>query len=595
MTSANATSIPPYEMREIATKKGINSAITPENLVVLYIEDKTREAQNGTGFGQLKRVCSRKNFKTRAREDPQKLHNRVANTEQDEDNALKSVHTFSHEEVRGFSSWINTQLKSHPKIGDRLPINAENATDFFEKLGDGVVLDLMLAKVSDNLIDERAINFKITHPIHKHENLNIAINTAAAIGCVVVNQDPSFIINGTPHMTLGLTWQIIRAGLMVNITLNENPYLMCLAREGETIDDLRKLSPEELLLRWVNYQLENNDNYEGGPIKNFSRDIKDSVAYQYLIEQIQPPNTGLVANPSQNDLHERAESTLQMADRLNCREFVTPADIVKGQPRLNLAFVANLFNNHPNLKPVEVDEIVETREEKIYRNWMNSLGIKPTINYLYTDLQNGVALLKIEDRIQPGIIDWKRVNMPPYKAFGGAMKRTENCTYAVDTAPQLAVKVIGMRGHDIAEGSKVLTLGLVWQLMRAYTLSLLTKLGGSGQALKDSDIVAWFNQKTGSNIRTFKDGSLSDSIKFQQLIRCIDPEVDMEDLKPSSQYADKLANANYVINIARRMGAVVYTLPEDIVECAGPELSSSKMVLCFVITLMVLEKQLEQQ
>jgi hypothetical protein len=341
----------------------------------------------------------------------------------------------------------------------------------------------------------------------------------------------------------------------------------------------------------VNYQLENNENYQGDPINNFSGDIKNSIAYQYLMEQIQPQNTGLVASPtSHNDLTDRAEATLQMADRLGCREFVTPTDIVKGQPRLNLAFVANLFNNHPNLIPTDIEGIEETREEKTYRNWMNSLGIKPQINYLYSDLQNGVALLKIEDRIQPGIINWKRVNMPPYKAFGGLMKRTENCTYAVDTAPQLGVRVIGMRGHDICEGNRLLTLGIVWQLMRAYTLSLLTQLGGDdGTKLQDKDIVAWFNEKTGKSVKSFKDSSLQDSVVFQQLLRAINPEVEMEDISGSSSYEDKLANAIYIINIARKMGAVIYTLPEDIVE------SSPKMVLCFVITLMVLEKQLQQQ
>jgi len=223
---------------------------------------------------------------------------------------------------------------------------------------------------------------------------------------------------------------------------------------------------------------------------------------------------------------------------------------------------------------------------------MNSLGIKPSINYLYTDLQNGVALLKIEDRIQPGIIDWKRVNMPPYKSFGGLMKRTENCTYAVDTAPKLNVKVIGMRGHDIAEGNKTLTLGIVWQLMRAYTLSLLNELGGDGNKLSDKDIVSWFNKKVGTNFGSFKNSGLEDSLVFQKLLREIDSSVEMEDLKPASSYSEKVANANYVINIARRMGAVVYTLPEDIAECSRTE-SSKKMVLCFVITLMVLEKQLE--
>ena len=61
---------------------------------------------------------------------------------------------------------------------------------------------------------------------------------------------------------------------------------------------------------------------------------------------------------------------------LECREFVTPSDIVQGQKNLNLAFVANLFNKHPALEDVEVDEdaIKETREEKsklviFYQKW----------------------------------------------------------------------------------------------------------------------------------------------------------------------------------------------------------------------------------
>merc|ERR1712159_618413 len=175
------------------------------------------------------------------------------------------------------------------------------------KMGDGIIACMMLQKVSDNLIDDRAINKKITHEIHKHENLNLAINTAAAIGCVITGQHSVFIMEGRPNMCLGLIWQIIRAGLFVNISLQANPYLARLLEDGETMEDLLKLSQEQLLLRWVNYQLKNNDNYEGEPIKNFSGDIKDSVAYQYLMEEIQPENTGLVASPtSRNDLTDRA-------------------------------------------------------------------------------------------------------------------------------------------------------------------------------------------------------------------------------------------------------------------------------------------------
>jgi plastin-3 len=66
----------------------------------------------------------------------------------------------------------------------------------------------------------------------------------------------------------------------------------------------------------------------------------------------------------------RAEMMLTEAEKLSCRSFVTASDIVKGVSKLNLAFVANLFNNHPQLdKPDGVDlefleNIEETREEK---------------------------------------------------------------------------------------------------------------------------------------------------------------------------------------------------------------------------------------
>ena len=57
---------------------------------------------------------------------------------------------------------------------------------------------------------------------------------------------------------------------------------------------------------------------------------------------------------------------MEQADKLGCREFVTAKDIVSGQEKLNLAFVANLFNNYPALEePVDDGpQIEETREEK---------------------------------------------------------------------------------------------------------------------------------------------------------------------------------------------------------------------------------------
>ena len=42
-------------------------------------------------------------------------------------------------------------------------------------------------------------------------------------------------------------------------------------------------------------------------------------------------------------------------------------DVVRGQEKLNLAFIEKLFNNHPALEPPEeeLEIIEETREEKV--------------------------------------------------------------------------------------------------------------------------------------------------------------------------------------------------------------------------------------
>lgn len=41
---------------------------------------------------------------------------------------------------------------------------------------------------------------------------------------------------------------------------------------------------------------------------------------------------------------------LKQAARLDCRQFVSPQDVVAGNQKLNLAYVANLFNMYPALK-----------------------------------------------------------------------------------------------------------------------------------------------------------------------------------------------------------------------------------------------------
>ena len=55
-------------------------------------------------------------------------------------------------------------------------------------------------------------------------------------------------------------------------------------------------------------------------MKNYKEDVKDSIIYIILIKQIAPPGSGMTKLAlGQEDLMERAEEMLQMAELINCR------------------------------------------------------------------------------------------------------------------------------------------------------------------------------------------------------------------------------------------------------------------------------------
>ncbi|XP_062380558.1 plastin-3 isoform X2 [Sardina pilchardus] len=492
-------------------------------------------------------------------------------------------HSFSEEERFAFVNWINTALEKDPDCKHVLPMNP-NTDDLFKAMGDGIVLCKMINLSVPDTIDERTINKKKITPFTIQENLNLALNSASAIGCHVVNIGAFDLREGKPHLVLGLLWQIIKIGLFADIELSRNEALAALLREGETLEDLMKLSPEELLLRWANFHLENAG---WNKINNLSGDIKDSRAYFHLLNQIAPKGQKEdeerididMSGFNEKDDLKRAECMLQQADRLGCRQFVTPADVVAGNPKLNLAFVANLFNKYPSLTKPEGQDIDwsslegETREERTFRNWMNSLGVNPHVNHLYGDLMDALVILQLYERIKVPV-DWNnKVNKPPYPKLGANMKKLENCNYAVELGKTKAkFSLVGIGGQDLNDGNPTLTLALVWQLMRRYTLNVLEDLG-DGEAASDDIIVKWVNKVLleagkSTKISSFKDKEISTSLPVLDLIDAIQPGSVSYDLVKTGTLSDedKQENAKYAVSMARKIGARVYALPEDLVE-----------------------------
>uniref|UniRef100_A0A8C2H727 Plastin 1 (I isoform) n=1 Tax=Cyprinus carpio TaxID=7962 RepID=A0A8C2H727_CYPCA len=551
--------IPGYKIREIVEKfmagdTNKDEKISFEEFVAIYQELRSKEVR------ETFRKCISRRDGIRSFGGTSRI------------SSEGTQHSYSDEEKVAFVNWINKALADDPDCKQLIPMDPETDS-LFKSVKDGILLCKMINLSQPDTIDERVINTKKCTPFTMTENLVLALNSASAIGCTVVNIDAQDMKAGTPHLVLGLLWQIIKIGLFLSSRV---------LIASEELDHLMSMSPEDLLLRWVNYHLKAAGWQQ---IRNFSDDIKDSRAYFHLLNQISPKGDGDdemrididMSGFSERDDEKRAELMLRQADRLDCRQFVTPNDVVAGNHKLNIAFIANLFNTYPALnRPARngIDYAIEgeTREDRTFRNWMNSLGVTPHVNHLYSDLQDGLIILQLYERIQVSV-DWTRVNKPPYTILGSNMKKLENCNYSVALGKKEAkFSLVGIGGENINEGSPMHTLALVWQLMRRYTLKVLSDIG-DGEKVSDQVIINWVNNtlKQGqkdSYINSFKDKSISTSLPVINLIDTIVPKAIKYEMVKSGDMTpeDKLNNAKYAISMARKIGVRVYALPDDLVE-----------------------------
>ncbi|KAL6249179.1 fimbrin [Rhinocladiella similis] len=508
------------------------------------------------------------------------------------------THTINEEERTAFTTHINAVLAGDPDIGHLLPFPTDTF-EMFDHCKDGLVLAKLINDSVPDTIDERVLNtpgrkIKTLNAFHMTENNNIVIESAKGIGCSVVNIGSGDIIEVREHLILGLIWQIIRRGLLGKIDIKLHPELYRLLEDDETLEQFLRLPPEQILLRWFNYHLKNAGWHRR--VNNFSGDVKDGENYTVLLNQLKPDVCSR-APLQTRDLLQRAEEVLQNAERIDCRKFLTPTALVAGNPKLNLAFVANLFNTHPGLDPLTEEEKPDIedfdaegeREARVFTLWLNSMDVQPTINNFWEDLRDGTILLQAYDKVIPGSVNWRHANKPP--AHGGEMSRfkmVENTNYAVELGKQNHFSLVGIQGADITDGQKTLTLGLVWQLMRRDIVSTLSGVAQrmGKRDLSDSDMIRWANdmsKRGGKNtaVRSFKDPAITSGVFLLDVLNGMKSNyVDYDLVTPGKTPDDAYANAKLSISIARKMGSTIYLLPDDIVQ------GRARLVTTFVGALM---------
>eukprot|EP00258_Populus_trichocarpa_P010061 XP_002317323.2 fimbrin-1 [Populus trichocarpa] len=501
------------------------------------------------------------------------------------------LHTISESEKASYVAHINSYLGDDPFLKQFLPIDPAT-NDLFNLAKDGVLLCKLINVAVPGTIDERAINTKrFLNPWERNENHTLCLNSAKAIGCTVVNIGTQDLVEGRPHLLLGLISQIIKIQLLADLSLKKTPQLVELVDDNNDVEELMGLAPEKVLLKWMNFHLK-KAGYEK-PVLNFSSDLKDGKAYAYLLNVLAPEH----CSPSTldtKDPKERAKLVLDHAERMDCRRYLKPEDIVEGSPNLNLAFVAQIFHQRNGLTTdskkisfaeMMTDDVQTSREERCFRLWINSLGIVTYVNNVFEDVRNGWILLEVLDKVSPGSVNWKHASKPPIKM---PFRKVENCNQVVRIGRQLKFSLVNVAGNDIVQGNKKLLLAFLWQLMRYNMLQLLKNLRShsQGKEITDADILKWANNKikqTGrtSKIENFKDKSLSSGIFFLELLCAVEPRVVNWNLVTKGESdEEKRLNATYIISVTRKLGCSIFLLPEDIMEV------NQKMILTLAASIM---------
>lgn len=72
------------------------------------------------------------------------------------------------------------------------------------------------------------------------------------------------------------------------------------------------------------------------------------------------------------------------------------------------------------------DKDTDPRLERLFKNYINSQGIKGAhVNSIYTDLCDGLVLLRVLDKVEPGCVTWKKVRKKPKNIFEVAVNCNE--------------------------------------------------------------------------------------------------------------------------------------------------------------------------
>ncbi|KAG0694018.1 calponin homology domain-containing protein [Suillus ampliporus] len=328
-----------------------------------------------------------------------------------------------------------------------------------------------------------------------------------------------------------------------HVDIKIHPELYRLCEEDETIEDLLRLTLDQILL-----------------LNNFGRDVSDGENHTVILNSINAP-LHLSKPKISNNAHNKSSN----AEAIGCRKYLTPSSLVSGNPRLKLAFVANLFNTWPGLEHLDEQgakdyRVIEDFNAEVF-NLFENLGwtrhpssIRKYLAWVYKEQEQ-------ED-----------IDVTPNQSTLSCFKQVENTNYAVELGKRNRMHLVGIQGADTVDTHKILILGLSWQLMRLNITKILKALSKIRKHISDTDILQ------------FKDPAITTGLFFLDLLDAmrpciVDPALVLN-VSDSRACQDRRQDAKLVISMARRMTALTFLISENIVDV------HSRLILMFAGSLM---------
>ncbi|EFA81723.1 centrosomal protein 248 kDa [Heterostelium album PN500] len=499
--------------------------------------------------------------------------------------------------------FINEKLPMTDEIKHVFPVDSSKHVKL--AIYDGVLMCKLVNLAREGTIDERVMNMKPQNRIEVDQNFNLVCNSSRAIGCVIQNITPQ-AVQQDPHITLSLIYQLVRVYINSSINLNNYPNLLVFKSSDEDIKHFAAQSSSQLLLRWACYHLEIKKSKES--VEQLLLKPLNCIKLLCKLDKELVPPSSSSSNEDESVLYEWILT--ETSNRFKIFPWLTLDTMKSKNEKLAYLFIASLFLSEKGIgitieenetKEVtllvkEVSDLVDvegTREERAFCMWINSLNLSPYVNNLQQDLQDGLIILQMFDKIKPGSVNWKNVNQHPSNNY----MEMENCNLGIDLARKLKFSLVGVGGRDIHEGNRKLTLALIWQACKYHLLSILASLrpvsssGGnlssSSKDVGESDIIRWANQKVttigkSTGIHGFKDGSVGNGLFLIDLLEsmsrgCINYSI----VTPGDTDENKKLNAQYIINVARKLDCCIFLVWEDIVEV------KPKMILTLVAQLYI--------